>query len=87
LRNPDLSKHQSRRSPGPFLAISDSTLPHHKRSRQLYALFDYYPFPMDILVYTPREVESGVRAPSSFVARVMAEGKEVYIGRVVCRLG
>ena len=64
-----------------FLVISDSSLPRHKRSRQLYALFDEYPFPMDILVYTPREVEAGVRTPNSFVARVMAQGKEVYAAR------
>jgi predicted nucleotidyltransferase len=64
-----------------FLVVSDSSLPRHKRSRQLYALFDQYPFPMDILVYTPREVEDGVRTPDSFVARVMAQGIEVYATR------
>jgi predicted nucleotidyltransferase len=64
-----------------FLVISNSTLPRHKRSRQLYALFDEYPFPMDILVYTPQEVETAIRTPGSFLAKVIAEGREVYGGR------
>ena len=28
-----------------FLVISETSLPRHKRSRQLYALFEDYPFP------------------------------------------
>jgi uncharacterized protein len=63
-----------------FLVIADSDLPRHKRSRDLYALLHPYPFPMDILVYTPEEVEKQLKDPDSFVATVLAEGTEVYAG-------
>ena len=61
-----------------FLVIAESNLPRHKRSRELYALFHPYPFPMDILVYTPQEVETQLKDPDSFVSTVLAQGKEVY---------
>jgi len=61
-----------------FLVIADSHLPRHKRSRDLYALIHPYPFPMDILVYTPREVENELKDPDSFVSTVLAQGREVY---------
>ena len=63
-----------------FLVIADSSLPRHKRSRNLYALFHPYPFPMDILVYTPEEVEKQLKDPHSFVTTVLAQGTEVYAG-------
>ncbi len=63
-----------------FLVIAESTLPRHKRSRNLYASFHPYPFPMDILVYTPEEVEQQLKDPSSFVTQVLAQGKELYVG-------
>lgn len=63
-----------------FLVISETSLPRHKRSRQLYALFEDYPFPMDIIVYTPQEVDEGVRTPGSFLASAIAQGREVYVG-------
>ena len=61
-----------------FLVIAESNLPRHKRSRELYALFHPYPFPMDILVYTPQEVETELKDPDSFVSTVLAQGREVY---------
>jgi len=63
-----------------FLVVAESNLPRHKRSRQLYALFHPYPFPMDIVVYTPSEVERDLRDPTSFVTGVFTEGREVYAG-------
>jgi len=33
---------------------------------------------MDILVYTPKEVEEQLRDPASFVSVVLAQGREVY---------
>jgi len=63
-----------------FLVIAESNLPRHKRSRSLYASFHFYPFPMDILVYTPEEVEQQLKDPSSFVTQVLAQGKELYVG-------
>jgi len=63
-----------------FLVIADSRLPRYKRSRELYALFRSYPFPMDILVYTPEEVEKQLAEPDSFITTVLSQGTEVYVG-------
>ncbi len=61
-----------------FLVIAKNDLPRFKRSRQLYKLFKPYPFGMDILVYTPMEIEKGSKTPLSFVSTVLREGKKVY---------
>jgi predicted nucleotidyltransferase len=63
-----------------FLVIAESNLPRHKRSRNLYASFHPYPFPMDILVYTPEEVDQQLKDPNSFVTQALAQGKELYVG-------
>ena len=63
-----------------YLIIAESSLPRHKRSRSLYALLHPYPFPMDILVYTPEEVEIELKDPHSFVATVLSRGREIYVG-------
>jgi len=53
-------------------------LPRHKRSRQLHLMFKPYPFAMDILVYTPKEVEAESQFELSFISRVLREGKRLY---------
>ncbi len=64
-----------------LLIIAESTLPRFKRSRQLYTLFRPHPFAMDLIVYTPEEIERGKSSRVSFVSRVLREGKTVYAGR------
>jgi len=61
-----------------LLVIAESDLPRHKRSRQLHLMFKPYPFAMDILVYTPREVEQERQFEFSFISRVLREGKRLY---------
>lgn len=61
-----------------LLVVADSALPRFKRSRELYRQFRPYPFSMDLLVYTPAEVEKGKSSPVSFVSQVLREGKIVY---------
>ncbi len=61
-----------------LLVIAESDLPRHKRSRELYKLFKPYPFGMDILVYTPAEIEKGKLTSLSFVSTVLREGKTLY---------
>ncbi len=61
-----------------FLVIAESNQPRFKRSRELYGMFRPYPFAMDILVYTPQEVEEETKSPLSFVSTVLKEGKKVY---------
>lgn len=61
-----------------LLVIAESDLPRHKRSRQLHLMFKPYPFPMDILVYTPEEVEQEREFELSFISTVLREGKRLY---------
>ena len=63
-----------------LMIIAESDLPRFKRSRELYKLFQPHRFGMDLIVYTPEEVESGKRSPVSFVSAVLREGETVYVG-------
>ena len=62
-----------------FMIIAESNLPRFKRSRKLYKLFQPYPFSMDLLVYTPQEIEKGKKSHLSFVSTVLREGKTLYV--------
>ena len=61
-----------------FLVVAESDLPRHKRSRELYRQLRPLRFPLDIVVYTPDEVQRGCRTPVSFVSQALQEGKTVY---------
>lgn len=56
----------------------DPPLPARGRSSLVKALFDPYPCPMDIVVYSPQEVAYWKQAPASLVASVLREGKVLY---------
>ncbi len=64
-----------------LLIIAESHLPRFKRSRELYKLLRPYPFAMDLIVYTPEELEKEKKSPISFVSRVLQEGEVVYDSR------
>lgn len=61
-----------------FLVIAESDLPRYKRSRQIHLMFKPYPFPMDILVYTPEEIQKEKESEISFISRALKEGKKLY---------
>ena len=61
-----------------FMIITESDLPRYKRSRELYKIFKPYPFGMDLIVYTPQEIEKAKKSPISFVSNVLREGKTLY---------
>lgn len=61
-----------------FLVVAPSDLPRHKRSRELYLLFKPYPFAMDILVYTPAEIQESSKSPLSFISTIIQQGKTLY---------
>jgi len=61
-----------------YMVVAESTLPRFKRSRELYKMLRPHPFGMDIVVYTPEEIERGKRTPVSFVSSVLQEGKTLY---------
>ena len=62
-----------------LMIVAESDLPRFKRSRALYQMLRPYPFSMDLVVYTPAEVERGKQSPLSFVSTVLREGKTVYV--------
>ena len=64
-----------------LMIIADSNLPRFKRSRKLYTLLKPYPFAMDLLVFTPQEVEKGKRSHVTFISMILKEGKTLYVRR------
>jgi len=65
-----------------LLVIVDSKEPRYRRSAPLYGILSDILIPMDILVYSPEEVEewSGVR--QAFVTTAIREGKVLYENQV-----
>ncbi len=61
-----------------LFVIVESNLPRHKRSAKIRLLFSPAPCPLDILVYTPQEVESCSGVVNHIVTHVMATGKILY---------
>jgi predicted nucleotidyltransferase len=62
-----------------LLIVAESGLPRFKRSRELYKLMRPYPFGMDLVVYTPQEIERGKKSAASFVSTVLREGKTLSV--------
>ncbi|MFN0175657.1 MAG: nucleotidyltransferase domain-containing protein [Saprospiraceae bacterium] len=62
--------------------VKKSDLPQHKRSAEfrkaLRANGRRWFFGMDILVYTPEEIEIGKSHPHSFVQEILSTGKVLY---------
>lgn len=56
----------------------DGPLSRRGRGSRIKSLFDPYPCPMDIVVYTPQEVAYWREAAASMVASVLREGKVLY---------
>ena len=61
-----------------LFVIVESNLPRHKRSAKIRLLFAPAPCPLDILVYTPQEVESCSGVVNHIVTHVMTTGKILY---------
>lgn len=61
-----------------LLVIADSDEPRYRRSRALYGALRHIMVPMDILVYTPNEVEEWSQVRQAFVTSVVREGKVLY---------
>ena len=61
-----------------LLVEMDTNLSRREQARRIRRVFDPYPCPMDIVVYTPAEVEQWAQAPASLVATALREGRIVY---------
>jgi len=70
-------------NPGPdsdldILIVQNSDLPRYKRSVPIRRLFDPQPCPMDILVYTPEEVDYWIGTVNHIITEAFEKGKVYY---------
>ena len=68
----------SKNSDVDLFVIKDSELPRPQRTMQLRKMLFGSKIPMDVIVYTPNEVESEKDEKYSFVYEVLNSGKTVY---------
>jgi len=63
-----------------LMIVAESDQPRFKRARGLYKEIEPYPScGVDLLVYTPKEIDKWKDCPVSFIAGVLREGKTVYV--------
>lgn len=61
-----------------ILVIKESALRRDRRAKEIYRLLADRMFPLDIIVYTPEEVERYAKLSGSFVKDVVEHGEVVY---------
>ncbi|MBU0502395.1 MAG: nucleotidyltransferase domain-containing protein [bacterium] len=61
-----------------LLIIKDSPLPRHKRSKEIRKRFRGLKVAMDLLVYTPEEINKWKDVPTSFINQILIKGKVLY---------
>lgn len=61
-----------------LLVIKDSTLRRDERDVEIRKSLREIKFPLDIFVYTPKEVDEYVRLQGSFISAIFKEGKVIY---------
>ena len=61
-----------------LLVVQESSLPRYKRSGALYAALADLPAEVDVLVYTPAEIEDWSAVPMAFVTTALREGRSIY---------
>jgi len=61
-----------------ILVIAESKRPRHERAAPLYGALSDLRQPVDILVYTPAEVEEWKNVPQALVTTATREGKVLY---------
>lgn len=61
-----------------ILVVAESDVPRYQRSPPLYGAVSELKQPIDILVYTPREIEEWSGVESAFVTTALREGHVLY---------
>ncbi len=61
-----------------ILVVAESDEPRHRRSVPIYGALSDILVPMDIIVYTPAEVEEWSEVPQAFVTTAVREGTVLY---------
>ncbi len=66
------------RSDYDLLVIQESDLPRYRRSVPVYPALADLPVEVDVVVYTPREVQEWSPVPQAFVSTAIREGRVIY---------
>lgn len=61
-----------------ILVVAESDQPRYQRAGRLYTALASLPAEVDVLVYTPREIEEWSQVPQALVTRATREGLVVY---------
>jgi len=61
-----------------LFVIMDSDLRRDQRAAQISRLFPYRDFPLDILVYTPKEVKLSLERRNPFIRAILTKGRVLY---------
>jgi predicted nucleotidyltransferase len=61
-----------------ILVIKESHEPRHRRSVPLYVALAGLPAEVEVMVYTPEEVEEWSQVPQAFITTAVREGKALY---------
>ncbi len=61
-----------------LLVIKESDEPRHRRDAPLYVAVADLPVEVEVMVYTPQEVEEWSQVPQAFITTAVREGKVVY---------
>jgi predicted nucleotidyltransferase len=73
------SRHDNRpESDYDILVVKSTTEPRHCRARSLYRAIANLPVEVDLLVYTPEEVNDWRDVPLAFITTAMNEGTVLY---------
>ncbi|PIU68081.1 MAG: nucleotidyltransferase domain-containing protein [Armatimonadetes bacterium CG07_land_8_20_14_0_80_40_9] len=58
--------------------IMESNLRRDERAREVLKIFSDRTFPIDIIVYTPKEVEQSLKRGNPFVREILGKGQVLY---------
>ena len=61
-----------------ILVVMNSELPRYKRSVPIYKALADLLIPIDIVVYTPQEIEEWSDVPQAFITSILRKGKVIY---------
>jgi predicted nucleotidyltransferase len=61
-----------------LLVIAESDAPRYRRAAAVKKVLRKFRMPLDIVVFTPREIAEQLQASSSFVSRIMATGRILF---------
>ena len=61
-----------------LLVIKQSDEPRYRRSAPLYAALADLPVEVEVMVYTPEEVEEWSEVPQAFITTAVREGTTIY---------